>query len=265
MKFKELIICSDLDGTLINEENEIPKENIEAIEYFRANGGKFMIATGRIPDAVAPVIGGLKLDFPCICHNGCSVYDFNLNKYVKSVSLDDGARLVAEEIMGAFPHSGVEVMTMQGVCVIRHTPATDFHIKYEKVDFFSADEISKAPKPWIKILFAQGENETDSMREKFLNSPYNEQYNLQKTYKFYYEIFNKEASKGEALKSLCKEYGIDLKNIIAIGDNENDISMLDVSGKSAVVENATDVVKAHADIVTCSNEKGAIADLISKL
>ncbi len=265
MKFKDLVLCSDLDGTLIDEENKIPKENIEAIEYFRAHGGKFMIATGRVPEAVFPVIDGLKTDFPCICHNGCSVYDLEKKQYIETIPLDDGAVLVAEEIIKLSSNSGVEVMTEQGICVVKRTPATDFHIQYEKVDFITADEIKNAPKPWLKILFAQSPQETEKIKESLINSHYNNKYNLQKTHNFYYEIFNKNASKGASLKKLCEEYGIDLKNVIAIGDNENDISMLSVAGKSAAVYNASDVVKKHADIITCSNEEGAIADLISKL
>ena len=265
MKFKDLVLCSDLDGTLINEENIIPKENIEAIKYFRAHGGKFMIATGRVPEAVFPVIGDLKTDFPCICHNGCSVYDLNKMEYIETVPLPDGAVSVAEEIMKESNRSGVEVMTMQGICVVKSTPATDFHIQFEKVDFITADKIENAPKPWFKILFAQSPAETDIIKEKFLKSRHNEKYNLQKTHSFYYEIFNKNASKGTALKKICENYKIDLKNIIAIGDNENDISMLSVAGKSAAVSNVPDFVKEYADIITCSNEQGAIADLIYKL
>lgn len=75
-RFEGLVLCSDVDGTLIDEHNSVPKENLEAIQYFRAHGGKFTLATGRIPEAVTPVLHGITLDFPCICHNGCSIYDF---------------------------------------------------------------------------------------------------------------------------------------------------------------------------------------------
>jgi len=265
MKFSGLLICSDLDGTLIDENNVVPKNNLEAIEYFRAHGGKFMVATGRIPEAVTPATGELTFDYPCICHNGCSVYDFSKKAYTEVIEIDERVIPVAEEIMEAFPASGVEVMTGNGICVIKSTPGTDFHLEFEKVDSISADAIKDAPKPWFKILFAQSCEETDAMKEAFINSPHNEDYNLMKTHRLYYEIYSKSASKGAALAKFCEHNGIDTKNIIAIGDNENDISMLDVAGISAAVGNASDIVKAHADIITCSNVDGAIADLISKL
>lgn len=265
MKFSGLVICSDVDGTLVDENNVVPKNNIEAIEYFRAHGGKFMVATGRVPEAVLPATGDLTFDYPCICHNGCSVYDFSNNEYKEVISIYEDVIPAAEEIMKLFPTSGVEVITGKGICIIKRTSATDFHIEFEKVEAIFADSIKDAPKPWFKLLFAQTPVETDAIKEAFLNSPYNENYNLMKTHQFYYEIFNKSASKGAALARFCERSGIDTKNIIAIGDNENDITMLEVAGTAATVSGASDVVKAHADIVTCSNEDGAIADLISRL
>ena len=265
MKFSGLLICSDLDGTLIDEKNMVSEENLDAIEYFRSHGGKFMIATGRVPDAVTPAVGGLKTDYPCICHNGCSVYDFSCNEYIETVSIDEKAIPVAQEIMAVCPASGVEVMTAEGIFVVKRTKATDFHIEFEKIKAFYTDHIEDVPKPWFKILFAQSPDETEIIKEAFINSPYQENYTLLKTHQFYYEIFNKTASKGNALIKFCKNNGIDLENVIAIGDNENDISMIDVAGVGAAVANAPDLVKAHADIITNSNEESAIADLISKL
>lgn len=265
MKFKDIYICSDLDGTLLNENNEISKENLEAIEYFRSHGGKFMIATGRVPDAIFPAIGDLKTDFPCVCLNGCGIYDLNLKEYVETVALDDGVEIVAREIMEYSQNSGVEIFNDDGICVVKRTKAVDFHLNYEKVKEKRAGDFDEIPKPWLKILFAQSTEETEAIREKFLSSHYNEKYTLVKTHNLYYEIFNKSASKGKALVKLCKNYGIDIKNVIAIGDNENDITMLNAAGRSVAVANAPEIVKKNADIITCSNEEHAIADLIKKL
>ena len=265
MKFKDLVLCSDLDGTLLNENNEIPKVNIEAIEYFKAHGGKFMLATGRLPEAVIPVIGDIELDFPCICHNGCSLYDLKRREYKKCIPLDDGVTEAVKRVLDISPTSGVEVMNKDGICVVKSTPITEFHMEYEKITPTYADKIEDVKKPWIKILFGQAAEETEKIRHEFLNSSNDQGYTYVRTHALYYEIFNKDASKGKALCQLCNEYKIDLKNVIAIGDNENDISMLSVAGVGVAVKNSSDIVKEYADIITCSNEEGAIADLISRL
>lgn len=264
-KFKGLVLISDVDGTLIDENNEVPKENIEAIEYFRAHGGKFTLATGRIPEALFPVLPGLTLDFPCICHNGCSIYDVNKREYIATVELEKQAKCAAEEIMKISPKSGVEIMTPDGIYVIKKTKATDFHLEFEKITARYKNSFGDVTVPWLKILFAQSDEETGYINEKMMNSSWKEDFTIIRTHRFYFEIFNKNASKGSGLKKLCKEYGIDLKNVISIGDNDNDLSMIEISGIGAATGNAPDYVKEKAQIITKTNSDGAVADLISKL
>jgi len=264
-RFENLILCSDVDGTLIDENNTVPKENIEAIAYFQAHGGKFTLATGRVPEALFPVLSGIKLDFPCICHNGCSIYDVNKRCYIQTVELNKAAKTVAEEIMQRSPVSGVEIMTTDGLYVIKQTPATDFHLAFEKITAKYEDSFENVNVPWLKILFAQSEQETDVLNEMMQHSAWHDHYQILRTHRFYYEIFDKAAGKGQALIRMCQMYGIDMKNVAAIGDNDNDISMLQAAGISAATGNAPAGVKAHADVITCDNKHGAVADFIKKL
>ena len=69
-KFDGYVIFSDLDGTLLNDNKEVSKENKKAIEYFIENGGKFSIATGRAIDSVSKYIESVKTDLPIITYNG---------------------------------------------------------------------------------------------------------------------------------------------------------------------------------------------------
>ncbi len=264
-RFDGLVLCSDVDGTLIDEHNCVPKENLEAIEYFRAHGGKFTLATGRIPEAVIPVLNGITLDFPCICHNGCSIYDFHTNRYIDTVELSKSAKAAAEEIQKLSPQSGVEVMTTEGICVVKRTAATDRHISFEKISASYAKRLEDVTVPWLKILFAQEPEQTDRINEQMRGSAFCNEYSILKTHQYYYEIFDKNASKGNALANLSRRFGFDLINTAAIGDNENDLSMLSIVGKSAAAGNAPDSVKKKASLVTCANSQGAVADFISKL
>lgn len=264
-RFDGIVLCSDVDGTLIDEQNCVPKENLEAIAYFRAHGGKFTLATGRIPQAVTPLLAGITLDFPCVCHNGCSIYDFDTGCYIDTVALSKSAKAAAEEIQKISPESGVEVIIPEGICVVKRTFATDRHLIFEKISASYAESLEEVTAPWLKILFAQEPEETDRINEQMRVSALHKEYSIIKTHQYYYEIFHKNASKGNALSKLCDRFGIDLKNVAAIGDNENDLSMLSVVGKSAAAGNAPDSVKEKADVVTCSNKQGAVADFISKL
>jgi len=264
-KFSGIVLCSDVDGTLIDKNNKIPEANKEAIKYFQENGGKFMIATGRIPEAVVPILDGVTLDFPCICHNGCSLYDFEKKCYIDTIELSKEAAPTIDEVLEKSPVSGVEIMTTEGIYVLKQNSATDRHISFEKITARYVDRIEEIKPMWLKILFGQEEKETDALYQAMENSKFKKDYLLVRTHHYYYEIFNKSAGKGNMLKKMCTEYGIKREQLAVIGDNENDISMLEIAGISAAAGNGAKRVKDMADFVVEDAEDGAVADFILKL
>ncbi len=265
-KYQGLVLCADVDGTLINEENKVPKENLEAIEYFQAHGGKFTIASGRAPETIVPVLPGLNLDFPCICQNGCGIYDFEKNAYISTVPVGRDAARVVKEIRALSPNSGIEVMCPEGIYVVKNNFATERHLTYEKIGARYADSLEEVTSEWIKILFADDPEEITKIQEAMRDSESHKEYSIVRTHRYYYEIFNKKANKGNALKTLCSLCGIDMKNVIAVGDNDNDAPLLLAAGKSAAVKNASKEASMAADIVLSrTNSESAVAELINML
>ncbi len=265
-RFEGIILCSDVDGTLVDEENNVPKENVEAIAYFQAHGGKFTVATGRIPEAVTPVIGGIHLDLPGICHNGCSIYDFEKKAYVATTELSRSSETITREIMEKFPEIGVEIVAEDGIYIIRQNFATDRHIDFERITSKQADSFDAVSTTWLKVIFAHDPEYITKVVQTMAKSPYHEDYTLVRTHQYYYEIFHKKASKGNALKHFCKLYDIDRENLCAIGDNDNDVEMLQLAAKSGAVANASPDAKSAAGVVmTKANFEGGVAEFISKL
>ena len=78
----------------------------------------------------------------------------------------------------------------------------------------------------------------------------------------YFELLNKTANKGVALKKLGQMFNIDEKNLCAIGDYYNDVELIDGAGISCYAETAPDELKKTADFISCNCEKGAVADFI---
>ncbi len=89
---------------------------------------------------------------------------------------------------------------------------------------------------------------------------------LQLSFRFHFflEVYNSSASKGHALAKIGETYGIDKDEIIAIGDGENDISMLEYAKIGIAMENALDIVKNKADFITLSNEEDGVSYAIKK-
>ncbi|WP_263969807.1 HAD-IIB family hydrolase [Companilactobacillus kimchii] len=80
----------------------------------------------------------------------------------------------------------------------------------------------------------------------------------------YLEIFPNNVNKGEAVKYLAQQLEIELKDILAIGDRDNDISMLEVAGTGVAMGNAQVGVKAVSDYVTTDNNHDGVGDAIEK-
>ena len=74
-KFEGLLLCTDLDGTLLNNERKVSKENREAIDYFKSEGGYFTFITGRMPYFSAQVFDIVQPNAPFGCINGGGIYD----------------------------------------------------------------------------------------------------------------------------------------------------------------------------------------------
>ena len=94
---------------------------------------------------------------------------------------------------------------------------------------------------------------------------FTEKYTTVKSTPFYYEIMNKNASKGNALAKLADHLGLNKNEVMAIGDNENDFSMIDYAGIGVAMGNATENVKTIADVHTTSNDEDGVAQIIEKM
>lgn len=85
-----------------------------------------------------------------------------------------------------------------------------------------------------------------------------------KTAAFYYEAYTKGVSKGNAVAKLCEELGLTAENVMAIGDEENDISMIEFAGIGVAMENAVPAVKEAANEITVDNDHDGVAKVIEK-
>ena len=88
----------------------------------------------------------------------------------------------------------------------------------------------------------------------------NENYYYAKTAPVLIEVMNKNANKGNAIKLMSEKLGFKIDEIMAIGNEMNDIPMLDMAGFSVAMENANDYLKPHADFITLSNNKAGVGE-----
>lgn len=262
-KYSNKLIISDIDGTLINSRNQLTKETVVAIKYFMAEGGKFAFATGRNPSGIMALEEAIKSNAPSICYNGSLLYDFALKKDIKTLFIDDSAKELAERILRERPESSVEVHKGFKIYEMRPNEATKIHFSIVKFDPVFVNSLDEIPFPWVKIGFWLQEDEVESFSE-YVTSIMGEKFSYTRVHKNSTELLHKDSDKGVMLNEYRKLYK-DIE-IIACGDNQNDVLMLKNADISFAPKNAADCAKQAAKYtLDVTNDEHFIKHVIERL
>jgi Cof subfamily protein (haloacid dehalogenase superfamily) len=227
-------------------------------------GSVVALASGRIASSVARYADTLDVDVALLTLNGAAVYtsarDPGSIVYSVCVPTEFSDHLLAyaagKDFALNFYHDG----TLYGV----RSPAAERWIelytrqtasRYEYVDTFSR----LAGKAAHKVLFVGDPARLDKEEEKF-RALWGDRVYVVRTWDYYLEFLHPEATKGRGLAVLARALTIDLAEVAAFGDSENDIPMLEIAGVGIAMANALDRVKAAADRVSVwTNDQDGVA------
>ncbi|MGN1097468.1 MAG: HAD family hydrolase [Clostridia bacterium] len=251
--FDGYLMIFDMDGTLLNSRREVTEKNMEALKRWRELGGELCIASGRSAASLRQFYELLDCRLPVICGNGSGIYDYEKDEFLYKIDLPDGGRELAAAADELLPHSGITIYKDGNVYFCKENDATRRNMRNENLPYLTAD-YRTLPYPWEKILFSQEAEHTEKVHNLMERIADRKVFRLLKSAPVYYEILNPKASKGEALKRYCELFGYDLSRTVAVGDNENDVSMLEIAGYSFTVANCTPAARAVAGTVVCGND-----------
>ena len=117
MKFSDTAIVTDLDGTFFNTKTELVKRNLDAISYYKQNGGLFAVATGRVPEMLGilePMMPSLA-NIPCINCNGAFAYDFQEMRPYNEIFMNaDKATELVTLVSEGYPEGGARLSSKNG-------------------------------------------------------------------------------------------------------------------------------------------------------
>lgn len=261
-KFEGILICSDLDGTLLNSNRMISEKNLDAIEHFKSEGGYFTFITGRMPYFAKKMYESVKPNCPFGCINGGGIYDHIKKEYTYTLEISRSVLELVEYIDNEIPEIGIQVNTFHKIYFCRDNAANE-HFRMATGMPYLAKYYYDIDEPIAKIVFADHRDESIKMLEKLLKShPRANDFDFIRSEKTLYEILPKKSGKGNVLYELSKQLDIDMKNTVAIGDYHNDISMIKAAGIGIAVANAHPAAKEAADLITVSNDEDAIAKII---
>jgi Cof subfamily protein (haloacid dehalogenase superfamily) len=263
-KFEGWLFATDIDGTLLKNDKTISKENLDAIEYFKSEGGFFTFITGRIPSGTKRILEMVQPNAPFGCINGGGIFDHHKNELLWSVEMSREVLTLVEYIDKNLPDMGIEVNTHKNVYFCKKSAETEKHRRDESFPDLEC-HYREVKEPFAKILFAGDEKNLLKLIDMLNSHPMSKDFDFVRSDAKYYEILPKGISKGTVVKKLAEILGISAEKIITVGDNDNDAAMLSSAELSFAVANASKRAKSAANFLTVSNEEHAIAKIIDDI
>lgn len=266
------LIAIDLDGTTMNSQDVLTKENECAIKTAIENGIYVVPTTGRMLYGIPKEISGINGLKYVICSNGSKVINIEDNCVVYenllSVSLasDILKELKIHDLYTDLYIDGKAYTEKKYIDNLAFYGALEYRIDFIKSTRTIVDNLEeflfsvnkKVEK--INVTFSNM-----SLRTAFWNK-YSKNNNIYITTSIpnLIEISNKNVNKADGLKALCKKLCINSENVMAIGDSHNDTEMLKFAGVSVAMGNASDEIKKQSKFLTLTNDENGVAHAINK-
>lgn len=265
-KFDGMLFCTDLDGTLLNSKKEVSKENREAIEYFKSEGGYFTFITGRMPYTSLEMWEAVRPNAPFGCINGGGIYDMVKGEYLWINALPHEALEIIDYVYNTMPDIGIQLNCPERIYFTRDNDSMVHFRDITNTEYIYKHHRSLGDEPLSKVIFAHHDAQRMlDIRREIEALPNAESFDFITAAADFYELLPKGNSKGSVMLRLADALGVDRKRTVAVGDYENDISMVSAAGLGYAVANAIPELKAVANRVTVSNNEHAIAKIVEEL
>ena len=273
---RNLLYVSDMDGTLLDDNGQLPEDSVRRLNRLIDKGLNFTVATARNYDSAYPLLRGLNLRHPVILFNG-----------VYLTELHTGANIFFSDFISAeIIKTMMAIVEPRGIDPFIYTYGERHRVYFRSasnpgaqayVDSMTDDDRMQKVEEFI---FSQSErisgfllidtgvtlepvyNELRSLFTNDLNIYFAK--DVSNTGFHWLQSFHQEANKGKMLKRMTQHLGISLLETVVFGDYLNDIDMFKIAGHAIAVENALPEVKSVAQQIIASNvDQGVIAYLES--
>lgn len=267
------LLCMDMDGTLLNTKGEISKRNIETIKRAHEKGVKVTICTGRIFTSARYYADLIGIKVPIIATNGSYIREKDRDEIIYKSVL---GKRKCEDILKVlkkyeiFPHFNTPdivftekiIYSSQSYANMNKSLPKNRQIEIQVVEDWT-DIFNKYEEEILKCICIDENMEKVKAAKKELQS--NKELEVVSSRMDNFEVMSNGVSKGRAVEVLAGFYNIKQNEIMCIGDNENDISMIRYAGIGVAMGNAEEFVKDAANYITATNDDDGVAKAIEKL
>lgn len=263
------LIASDMDGTLLNRQGVISPGNLSAIRMAQKAGVVFAICTGRYPENVSIMLNDIGLECPVISLNG-SVIEINGKRAYAYYMPQDVNKAVhaALERAGASYYMFCDRVVVTRREGIRHHSETQYGERLAKqygVTYAYGEKAARAAADGkLFKYYVYEDDESCSMEEARQTLADVPGIAVTASSGRNFEIMPEGSNKARGLEVLANMLHIPRESVMALGDYDNDIEMLEYAGLGVAMDNATDRVKRVADAVTGDHDKDGVAEAIMR-
>lgn len=270
MKFK--LLCIDMDGTLLNSKKEITEKNKQYLRKAQEAGVKVVISTGRLftsADYYADLVG---IKAPIISANGAFIREKDENKVIyKSLLGKDNCEIILKvlkkyDLIPNFHTSNAIFTEGSNPHIQMYLKTNEDHPADKRIEIQTVIDWSQVFESYkeelLKCIAIDMDYEKIAKAKEELSAV--EQLEVVSSSSNNFEVMCSGVSKGRGVEILAAYYNIKREEIICIGDNENDASMIAYAGLGVAMGNADEEIKTMAQYVTASNDEDGVAEVIEK-
>ncbi len=258
------LLACDLDGTLLTRRKRISPRTREALDAAAARGVAVILATGRSFPVARFFCGDLMLVAPQITFNGAVIYDPRAERALSEYLIPPQHLPAALDF---YVDEGIPIgfYAPDGLYLDAHMPdPPSWFPGSASIGTLVDDVRTLGERPCIKIVGHGDPYTIAELRPRAVERLGHHLYVTQ-TAATLLEVLHPEVSKGAALRRIAHLLGVDRTEVVAFGDNHNDLDMLEFAGIGVAMGNATAEAKAVADMVTAGNEEDGIAVALERL
>lgn len=258
-----LVVC-DVDGTLVDKEKELTDVTAAAVKRLGAAGVGFTIVSARPRTGMMPLLEPLALEQAEVAaFNGGWIWRGDETVHHETIVED-----VARGVIEIARDSGVDVWVFaddKWHATDGHGPHTDSERVSANAEPVVCDDFDALLDRADKITFVI--DEEDRLRKLYdaMHDRFGDQANIAQSQTYYLDVTSRSGNKGVAIEMLARARGVDLSDIVAIGDQANDLPMIERAGYGIAMGNAPDRVKSAADAVTLANDADGVAHAIEAI
>jgi Cof subfamily protein (haloacid dehalogenase superfamily) len=274
------LLALDIDGTLTDPNFQVSARNIAALRAAHAAGIEIILATGRRHDYAMPIARELGFPVCLISSNGALIRSSTGDTFFTDRL---PAKTALELIQYMHDFRGNAVLTFDRA---KNVPGNDSLV------LESADELNKTVSRWLEVnrpyikfispledaltedplqaMYCGRVGLMEVLQQRLSEAPFLDKITVMRTQYDHrdlciLDILNRECSKGHALRRWAEHRGIPREQIMAVGDNHNDVEMLEFAGLAVVMGNASQELKQNGWKVTGSNSESGVAQAVEEI